>query len=423
MRRSLVLAVLVAASAGGGGALAAPSDSRPSLSTIQATFVESSRATDYVVSLTDPLAGPTSPMPDWKWTLEPPTDDPTCDKFGVVSTERFRSSARWRHADSDGCKHVGLDHAGRITVTVNTGTGFECTATITGTTTHEGPEANLCFKLPTATPPPPTSTSAPSLRDLEKKSWRDAATAATAAGVGFSGLAVGCALVPSPDPVTKGIALFGVVVAIGYYAYGQYAYRKAQDPPDRNYKQLAKVVVPTLPKVRAGGGVTAAEAAAANALAASIARIAGYDAALVTSFERAQGAYAARDGTWDHRQSLAAARYARAEAKLLDARPALERALRKAIESAGAPALTLTDARRATDHVARHGLSASFTSYARRLGVGGAPLAAFARAAGRAKPATIAGPVTAKVGGPAVTHAYRSSAALLRTLAARLAKR
>jgi hypothetical protein len=102
-----------------------------------------------------------------------------------------------------------------------------------------------------------------------------------------------------PRAVTKGIAVVSLGAAMFNMTLGFYATYKASDPPDPNYKTLAKLVTPQPKLFRATGGVTAREAAAANALLRNTAKIVGNDRAFLTSFEPAQGAYAANDGTWD----------------------------------------------------------------------------------------------------------------------------
>jgi hypothetical protein len=401
----------------GPGAQAGISADRPSLSAIAATFDEAKKTTFYEVHLLNPEAGLTS----WGWDLEPPADDPTCRNFSIVELEQTFSRAEWRHGAEDGCRHEGTEHLGRVTVRVSTG-AYSCHATIVGTLTRVGPEPDPCFR-PTPPPPPPKATSPPSLRDIEKKGWEDAAKFGFGGASALAALAFGCAVVPSPDPVTKGIALFGMIVSVGYFAYGEYALSKALDPPDRNYKKLAKLAIPHLPAIQPGSGVTAAEAGAANALLANASQMAGIDAALLKSFERAQGAYAAQDGTWDTKQSRSAAKFARAEAKLLDARPALEAALRRAVAKAGTIALTPADVKRGVARIARAGFPSPFVSTTRRLGIAPARLSAFRARVVRIKPAAAAGPVAPRFAPPATAAADRAGARLLRALAARLDKR
>lgn len=408
-------AVIVGSS--GTAATASQGQTRPSLSPILATFFPDASTTFYSVRLSDAEPGDTG----WSYEFTPPADDPTCNKVEEYPTGITRTtySLKWAHHADDGCNHAGTEHLGRITITARSGT-YECRATITGTTSHEGPAPDPCFKLPSPPPPPPPASSAPSMTELEKRQALTESKVLFAGGASMFALAIGCALVPSPDPVSKGLALVGALVGLGHYAIGFVSYLKSEDPPDANYQQLAKLVTPRLRAVKAGAGVTAAEAAAANALSQNLVRIVANDAAFVTSFERAQGAYAAANATWDRRQSRAAAGYARAEAKLLDARSALERALRAAVARAKVPPLTQSDVRRAVADVAKHGLPPSFAVNAKVLGVDGALAKTFASKVAQVAPGRAAGTVATKIGTPAVAAAYRSSAKLLRAIAARL---
>jgi hypothetical protein len=161
-------------------------------------------------------------------------------------------------------------------------------------------------------------------------------------------------------------------------------------------------------------------AGAANALLLNTARVAGNDGAFLHALERAQGAYAASNAAWDKKQSALAARYAREEAKLLEARPGLEAALRRAVEAAGgAGTLTVADVKRAQ----RGKLPAALVSLFRSFGLSPGKIAAFQARIAKVKPASAAGPVAPKLAPPAVAAAERAVARLLRTAAARLAKR
>lgn len=93
--------------------------------------------------------------------------------------------------------------------------------------------------------------------------------------------------------------------------------RQADDPP--------------APKATAGGGLSAAAATAFNQLFAAQVKEIGLGRALVTSINRAQGAYAKKQTAWETKQMRAAGPYAAqlAAALLDDARdrPELSRAL------------------------------------------------------------------------------------------------
>jgi hypothetical protein len=409
------LALLAIAAPGGG---ATPVQDRPALSPISAEFNGTiAQSTTYRVAISRPPSAV-----EWTWELEPPTDDPNCNRLLVISEEDARSAAEWLHGDGDGCRHLGTEHAGRITVFAKTG-DYECSATITGSSTHTGPEPQPCFRKPTATPPPPKATTPPVILKPEAKEWKDTAAVMFAGTSAFSGLAIACALVPSPDPVTKGCAGVMFVIAAAHFAYGQYALWKSKDPPDKNFKVLAKLVMPKLPKARAGNGVTPAMAAAANAILTNVERVSANDAAFITSLERAQGAYAAKDGTWDRKQSRAAAGFARAEAMLLSAQPKLDATMKRAVAKAGAPPLTVADARRATSSVRKNGLPPSFTSLAHRLALPHSEVAAQEKRVAALPVGAIAGQVALKLGTPSVARAHRTASKLLRALAKRLDKR
>jgi hypothetical protein len=119
----------VAATAGTTGPTA------PVVAPVEAVFSEAERATFYSV------AARTSESAEYEWSLEPPADDPTCRAFETVAGKP--NEAVWRHADSDGCLHVGTEHLGTVTVTIST-PSWTCTASFVGTETRTGPAAGRC---------------------------------------------------------------------------------------------------------------------------------------------------------------------------------------------------------------------------------------------------------------------------------------
>ena len=112
----------------------------PVLSPITATFDEDRRATVYTVELKSEAGRPLA-ADSYSWTLQPPADDPTCDELLVSATTP--SEATWFHADTDGCTHKGVDHAGVVSVTVKHD-GYTCTATYQGSKTGTGPRPAAC---------------------------------------------------------------------------------------------------------------------------------------------------------------------------------------------------------------------------------------------------------------------------------------
>jgi hypothetical protein len=195
-----------------------------------------------------------------------------------------------------------------------------------------------------------------------------------------------------------------------YYVY------KAKDPPDPKYKVLAKPIVRKPRLLKPGNGVSPALAKAANAYLMNTAQMVGQDRAFIDSLERAQGAHAARNAVWDKRQSDLAAKYARAEAKLLAARPALAAAVRRS----AAPILPRALAAADVTGVSR-ALSPALVSLLRSLG--SKNVGALRTRVAKLSSSAVAGPVAPKIAPSAVAAAERGGAKLLRATAARLAKR
>jgi hypothetical protein len=107
----------------------------PIVSPIEAVFSEADRATSYSVAVR------ASEGAEYSWSLEPPADDPTCRSFAPVAGKP--NEAVWRHADSDGCTHIGTEHLGTVTVTVAT-PAWTCTARFEGTESRTAPLPGDC---------------------------------------------------------------------------------------------------------------------------------------------------------------------------------------------------------------------------------------------------------------------------------------
>jgi len=394
----------------------------PVLHAISATFDESTKTTRYEVRLDNAIAFPET---DWTWHFTADPTDPDCNQFNVTARQLSVSRATFAHGEENGCHHTSPDHNVDIEVVAKVGGIYTCNARIHGTTTHAGPEPELCFKNPTPPPsPPPLAPSPPTIGNSDKVLWEGVATANFASGSAMALAAVSFLIIPVPDPFTKGaagVSLVGAVIALGV---GLYALHKANDPPYPGYKKLARPAFPRPAPVRAGGGVTRAEASAANALLGNGARIVGYDRAFLTSLERAQGAYRAKDSTWDRKQSNAAAGFARAEAKLLDARPALERSLQRAVTATlQSRRLSVADARAGLARFSKAGLPTSATTLLRSFKVTTAEIASIRARIAKVAPSTAAGPIAPKLAPHTLAKADRTSARLLRRLATHLAKR
>ena len=139
------------------------------------------------------------------------------------------------------------------------------------------------------------------------------------------------------------------------------SYMAEDDPPDRNWRSIA-TAQPTGPtKVKAGGVVSANQAASASAVLSQIARVNGLDQAFLVSNNRRASASKARATLWVKRQTQAMGRYA---IKAADAIGKLVTLIQQAQAtlSAPLPPLTTQDLKQAALGVAAHGLPTSLTS-------------------------------------------------------------
>ena len=146
----------------------------------------------------------------------------------------------------------------------------------------------------------------------------------------FAGLAAiaGAASASPCDGFCAGLALgFGLDSAFFWYL--------SADPPDSNYTIIDAPVVPPFTPVDAATVGTQEAADAANALLANVFQVIGFEGALLTATERAQGAALAGNSLWERRQSLAAAQFATDAADLYDARLVLLEQVSNAFVDAG----------------------------------------------------------------------------------------
>ena len=381
-------------------ATASRSQARPAITVIQATFNEQQKTTYYEVYLNDPASATST----WTWDLEPPADDPTCKKFEVVLEVRDRSRAAWHHADSDGCQHKGFDHAGRVNVSVVTG-DYSCSATITGTTDHFGPEPAPCFKKPTpptttkttttsgSVGPPPSKDKPQSQKDKLNKT--DAALegiGAVAMGVGtFIGVVGGiiftiggvetASIFGAPAGVPTMVAGGALaLVGAGLTGLGKYYAYVAVDPPDLHYTVVATPRVIRLPHASVPPGSSPAakkDAAAINAALDNTARLVAVLQALRTSVDRAAGAVKKGAAAAAARQRKAVVAYAREAASLMEKSLKLRRAIVAAFGATRTRlVVTPTGMQKMAELAARKGLGAQATTTLRRLGLSPATIRA-----------------------------------------------
>jgi hypothetical protein len=246
---------------------------------------------------------------------------------------------------------------------------------------------------------------------------------AATAGFGTAMTALGLALVPSPDPVTKGGAVVCLLVAGFEFVIAVHAALKAADPPDPHYRILARPHTPTPPKVAAGEGISGPEAAAINALLTSTAKYVGVARATLASLQRAQGAFNAGDRVWQRRQSRLAARYALAEAKLLLQFSTLRARVVAALAATGKPlAVAPVDVFRAQAELAKNDLPSYLVTALRRFGLTDRNIQELRTSVFYVDRASAVGDLLSTLRKPAMEDAERAEALLLKALAASLRK-
>ena len=191
----------------------------------------------------------------------------------------------------------------------------------------------------------------------------------------------------------------------------------ARDPVDLNFRAIAKPKTPPVPKVAAGEGVPAAAAAGFNKLFALQAKEIGLSGAIVTSFNRSQGAHVKKQTAWEKKQVLAAGKYAAqlsalmlAEAKL---RPSVRRAFSEPLEISEDEAYDFQ-----SSLITRASLPAALAKNLAKLGVTKAELSEIrAQLIAGTHPTRYAGDVIAKIADPQDLALMRKVAADLKAFA------
>ncbi|HZM79867.1 MAG TPA: DUF642 domain-containing protein [Candidatus Limnocylindrales bacterium] len=110
-----------------------------------------------------------------------------------------------------------------------------------------------------------------------------------------------------------------------------------KDPPDPNFTTLSRAVVPVVETVVAAPGISPEAATALNGLIQLVADNGAQARAALAAIEKAQGAHAAHDTSWERRQQEAAAGFLRELAAGLDQLPAAMSKAGTALKAAGFP--------------------------------------------------------------------------------------
>jgi hypothetical protein len=197
------------------------------------------------------------------------------------------------------------------------------------------------------------------------------------------------------------------------------------DPVDPRFRAIVKPSVPPTPKVGAAGELTAAAATLFNRLFAARVREIGYGRAVVTSINRAQGAQAKRQSSWEEKQMRAAGRFASVMAAALDDEVRLRRELQRALAGTGLADATVSedDVASFRDGLIRHGLPGGLASRLSGLGVARAEQGLARGWLLASDSSRLVGAPLAEVANPRLLASLRKTAAGLREFARKAARK
>ena len=142
------------------------------------------------------------------------------------------------------------------------------------------------------------------------------------------------------------------------------------DPLDTNYTVLPQAVAPAVTPLAAGGGITQLESDDYNAWLTNLSQSVGYNTALTTAINRAQGAAYAGNSYWEAAQMTAAVQFEAQVAGLLDQEPPLRAAVVAQFESDGFTSIMVStnDAFALQKEIATNGLPATLLDALTELG-------------------------------------------------------
>ena len=153
--------------------------------------------------------------------------------------------------------------------------------------------------------------------------------------------------------------------------------RLADDPPDPNFRVIARPITPSLAMqpVAASDGLSPRQASALNALLSNKEQCSGIAEAILVAINRAQGAHEAGDSGGEIRQMDAARSYALQLVALTRVQPALLAELSASAQEAGFPsAITADDIKQFQTEVSLNGLPVQLQQMLRELGASDADL-------------------------------------------------
>lgn len=212
---------------------------------------------------------------------------------GAAQPLNFRDTGNAVHSDATYRWFVGVAEGSRILVTARWRVYTpQPSGTVEGTKT-----------APIATVIVPKREIRPRFDDQSKQRLRKKAGKLAAACMAFAAAGALAGAVPPLAATALALAAVSCAGALGFA-------KLASDPPDMNFRSIARPKAPPAPRVSAGQGVSSAAAASINSLFAVQTQELGLMRAMLTAFDRAAGAYVKKQTAWEKRQMLAAGRYA-----------------------------------------------------------------------------------------------------------------
>ena len=195
------------------------------------------------------------------------------------------------------------------------------------------------------------------------------------------------------------------------------------DPVDLRFRSIVKPTIPRAHKVAAGGQLTAPAASSFNTLFAARVKEIGYQRAVITSINRAQGANVKKQRQWEEKQMRAAGRYASSLAAAFDQELRARGALAKQLQAvAGATGATDEDVSAFVEGVVRQGLPPDLAARLTRLGLTKAEQALVRGWLLAADPARIAGNPYARMAHPWTMRYLRLTSAALKEFSRKAAR-
>jgi hypothetical protein len=214
----------------------------------------------------------------------------------------------------------------------------------------------------------------------DKKETKEEAHFWNFAAIACSVVGVVVAITGAGLPVTAACA----AAAAFCKGVGELDSKTADDPPDSNFKTLARPQVKTI--TLSSGNITTSDSVkvAENALVSNVAQIKALSDAMFISINRASGALLAKQPFWRRKQTELARSYASQLARLLDELPDIFARLRTSlVEAKLTVAPTASDIVEAKRMIAEHGFPHEMSATFKEIGLSNREIQDLRTGAGR----------------------------------------